>query len=181
MLLASRWIVVGASAVALAGLLIGCGGEGGAGGGEEQGESLAQAVDPSVCESGWRWAGGDEESASMHPGRDCIDCHQAAGEGPSYAAAGTVYASLDAADDCFGVAGALVEIVDGDGTLHSATSNEAGSFHFGGPIATPYTARVTFDGVVNDMLSPQTDLNCARCHTAGGVDGAPGRVTVSTR
>jgi len=149
---------------------VGCGGEGGAG--------AAADVTTDVCASGLQWAGGEEESPTMYPGRDCITCHVGAGEGPRFGAAGTVYSAYDEGDDCYGVQGALIEVIDANGETHSATTNEAGNFWIDGAVATPITARINYDGGTLEMTTPAPSANCASCHTADGLGGAPGRIVV---
>lgn len=146
-----------------------CGGEG---------DEVAE-VSSDVCASGLQWVGGDEESPRMHPGRDCIGCHTDEGEGPRFNAAGTVFSAYDEADDCFGVEGALIEIVDANRATYSATTNEAGNFFFEKQaIATPVTASITYDGNTLEMTTPAPSSNCASCHTASGLGGAAGRIVV---
>jgi len=128
----------------------------------------------------WKYAG-DTESASMHPGRACIDCHTREGEGPRFSYAGTVYPSVVDSDDCRGVQGVEVEILDdGDQVLGRTTTNAAGNFawrktalafHAG------YRARLTYQGRSREMTLPQaTSGDCNTCHGASGTDGAPGRM-----
>jgi len=151
------------------------------GGEKSEGNGLVAEVPGQECISGLRWVGGDEESSRMHPGGDCIGCHTDRGEGPRYAVAGTIYEALDEPSDCFGFEGATVEITDADGKLFSMTANPAGNFYLSsgdGPLAMPYRAAVVMDGVRREMASPQSDGNCANCHTAQGDLGAPGRVLV---
>jgi len=129
------------------------------------------------CASGERWTGGNRESPFMHPGRDCVSCHTQAGEGPRYAIAGTVFDLPHEADDCFGVADVIVQITGADGAVVELTSNDAGNFFLGkGAVATPYTAKLIYEGRERPMTTPQTDFNCASCHTATGTNAAPGRV-----
>ena len=112
----------------------------------------------------------------MHPGRDCIECHDR-GEGPSYALAGTVYELPAEADDCFGVADVIIELKGADGATVQVTSNDAGNFtarHL--EIEAPYTARLLYEGRERVMTTPQTDFDCASCHTATGNNNAPGRI-----
>jgi hypothetical protein len=148
---------------------------------DDEGEhgGLVETVSTDVCSTGQRWAGGDEESSRMHPGGDCIGCHTDRGEGPRYLAAGTVHLRLDEPDDCFGVEGATVEITDANGEQWAQLTNAAGNFYVErdeGPIAMPFTAKVIVDGVERVMATPQTDANCATCHTAGGANLAAGRI-----
>ncbi len=123
----------------------------------------------------------------MHPGRACVDCHRSRGRGPLYTIAGTVYATGHDPDDCFGADGggmAVVEITDATGAVTRLTPNaipvlgSAGNFFSSAAIATPYTARVLYQGRVRAMLTPQTSGDCNSCHTAAGTTGAPGRIAL---
>ena len=149
------------------------------GDGDDQEGDLIASVSTSECVAGSKWTGGDEESALMHPGGDCIGCHAREEEGPRFLVAGTVHAFLDEADGCFGVPDATVEIVDAEGRSWSLPTNDAGNFHLSaseGPIAMPYRAAVIIGGVEQAMVSAQRDGSCASCHTAAGANGAAGRV-----
>ncbi|MFO0633067.1 MAG: hypothetical protein U0168_09480 [Nannocystaceae bacterium] len=127
------------------------------------------------CASGERWGGGNQGSVLMNPGRDCIGCHR--GEGPRFAVAGTVYDAADEADGCFGVADVAVHLVGADGKTVTLTSNDAGNFMRSSlDLAMPYTVRLEYEGRERVMTTPQTELDCASCHTAQGRNGAPGRV-----
>ncbi|MEQ1564019.1 MAG: hypothetical protein ABMA64_00150 [Myxococcota bacterium] len=128
-----------------------------------------------VCSTDDYWTGGNEESPLMRPGGDCITCH-ASDEGPNFASAGTVMGEFDDEDDCNGVAGVTVRITDANDEVWEYVTNAAGNFFTNDDFATPYAAEVEFDGVVSQMLTAQTDGNCAACHTAEGANGAPGRI-----
>lgn len=146
----------------------------------EHGGLVAQ-VPGDECVSGRKWVGGDEESTRMHPGGDCIGCHERSGEGPRYLVAGTVFEQLGEADDCFGLDGVTVEITDADGKEWTLTTNDAGNFYLPqsqGPLAMPYRAAVVMDGVRTEMATAQSEGSCATCHSATGAQGAPGRVIV---
>lgn len=93
-----------------------------------------------------------------------------------YTAAGTVMLVLHERDNCGGLGGATVEITGADGAVTTLRTNRVGNFFTTRRIATPYTAVVHYQGRTLPMVGPQTDLNCANCHTARGTGGAPGRV-----
>ena len=116
-----------------------------------------------------------EEGESMEPGGNCITCH-AQDEGPSYTIAGTVMGATDDDDRCAGVASVTVEITDANGSVISLATNNVGNFFHRGSVATPYTAKVVRGGDEIAMAAPQSDLNCANCHTAEGLNSAPGRI-----
>ena len=148
---------------------------------EDEGGGHVAEVSTDECSSGRKWVGGDEESSLMHPGGDCVGCHTREGEGPRYLAAGTIYAAVDEADDCFGVAGATVEITDAEGAVWSLTTNDAGNFWIDrdeGPLAFPFRAKVVLDGTEIAMVTPQSEGSCASCHTQTGANQAVGRIFV---
>lgn len=139
-----------------------------------------------TCTSATLWTGGDKESPDMHPGRACIDCHTRGvrGErGPSFALAGTVFATGHDPDDCNGangkVEGVVIEITDALGRIQRITPRSSGNFYVEKQaLATPYTARVLYAGRVRAMATPQTSGDCNSCHTAAGANGAPGRIAL---
>lgn len=171
--------------------------DGGGGEGEGEGEGEREPIDvgapptgfgtapvgPSTgaCSTDQWWIRGDRESDFMHPGDDCTACHVARREGPILRVAGTVFQNLDDETDCRGIPDAVIEIIGSDGTVaFSMTANAAGNFFSTQSLTgiAPYTARVTYDGRTIEMRTPQTEGACNSCHTAVGVDGAPGRIVV---
>ncbi len=146
---------------------------------DDEGGAQVAEVSNQECVSGKKWVGGDEESPLMHPGGDCMGCHESRGEGPTYLVAGTVYELMAEPDECYGVDAVTVEIVDADGREWSLPTNDAGNFWLSegdGPIALPYRAAVVSNGMRLEMATAQAQGNCASCHTAAGAQGAPGRV-----
>jgi hypothetical protein len=139
-----------------------------------------------TCTSATFWTGGDRESAEMHPGAACIDCHTRGvrGErGPTFSVAGTLFASGHEPTDCNGINGrsdsATVEITDATGKVTRLAVNRAGNFYSEvKTLPTPYTARVLYQGRIRSMLTPQTKGDCNSCHTQSGVEGAPGRIAL---
>src|SRR6185369_12370161 len=102
------------------------------------------AADGACSSDQWWQYQGLFASSSMHPGSDCVSCHVQAG-GPDFAYAGTIYPELVDPDDCRGVPGVKVEILDGNGQpVGSTTTNEAGSFFFRGAYVDGYRARLTY-------------------------------------
>ena len=136
------------------------------------------APTPDECSTNQVWDGGDEESPLMHPGGDCIGCHDDQGEGPGYGVAGTVMGAYDEPTDCYGIEDVTVRLTDDLGEVHEAVTNAAGNFYFHEDVPGPFTAEIERDGVVRAMLTPQTDGNCANCHTEVGENAAPGRILV---
>jgi mono/diheme cytochrome c family protein len=152
---------------------------GGAGGGGAGGAAPDPFAAPAQCTSGdtYKWGEGDD----MAPGRACNHCHQAEGEGPSMAVAGTVYPTAHEPDNCIstGVAGAIVEITGADGKVFELTvSPSSGNFrsHKGDAIVKPYKAKVKFQGKERSMGSAVSESDCNFCHTQDGAEGAPGRI-----
>jgi hypothetical protein len=129
------------------------------------------------CVSGSWWTGGNEESPRMHPGMDCIACHEEMHEGPRFTVAGTVFTNVDEPDDCNGVEDIVVEITDADGAVWTDTTNSAGNFSMREDgMVFPVRARVIDGDVVREMSAEIETGACASCHTQDGADGAPGRV-----
>jgi mono/diheme cytochrome c family protein len=112
----------------------------------------------------------------MHPGSDCIACHEDEGEGPQYTVAGTVMGDLADPDDCYGVEGVTVRITDADDTVLELVTNAAGNFFTNEPVPGPYSVELELDGVSTVMVTPQTEGSCASCHTQDGLNLAPGRI-----
>lgn len=128
----------------------------------------------SVCTSGSMVAPGSPPSALMKPGRACIGCHSAAG-GPTFEIAGTVYPSLHEPNDCNGVSGVKVLIIDAAGNMMQLPTNTAGNFMRVTSFPRPYRAMVVRGNSVREMKTPQFDGDCNGCHSEWG-DGAPGRI-----
>ncbi|MFO0661184.1 MAG: hypothetical protein U0165_15335 [Polyangiaceae bacterium] len=135
-----------------------------------------ESVSAAECASTRKWVGDDSGDPGMHPGRDCIGCHNSGGDGPSFYAAGTVYGADKQADDCLGVAGAVIEITDKNGVVHRMSSNDSGNFYTKDAITPPYTAKVIVGTKERVMGTPQTTGACNSCHTQAGANGAPGRI-----
>jgi hypothetical protein len=128
----------------------------------------------------WKYQG-DTESANMHPGVACIDCHTRTDDGPVFSYAGTIFANVADTDDCRGVTGVAVEILDAAGqVLGRAVTNAAGNFSWRAsllPFRADYRARLTFQGRTREMKLPQpSNGDCNTCHDSTGSEGAPGRM-----
>lgn len=136
---------------------------------------------PTVCSSGERWTKNDHGSLFMRPGHACISCHDR-DDGPSYSAAGTVYATAHEPNDCSGHASSSpmqVVITDAKGKTYSATVNAAGNFYFDqrtNPMEIPLRAKVVANGKTREMKEPVMHGDCNKCHTETGLEKAPGRV-----
>ncbi|NJK32702.1 MAG: hypothetical protein HC927_09985 [Deltaproteobacteria bacterium] len=160
----------------------------GCGGGEDDDEvgddEVADDGAPNeMCLSGVEWVGGEQESPRMHPGNDCLDCHQSRGEAEDVVLAGTVYGAMNEADDCFGVEGVRVQITDSQAHVFELVSNSAGNFvlEFEGEpgqveLVPPYSAKLIYEGRERVMATMQTLTSCNSCHTQTGANGAPGRI-----
>jgi hypothetical protein len=141
------------------------------------GGSRGSATPPARCSTGNTWTGG-EESALMDPGDDCIGCH-AKGEGPRFDIAGTVMNDSHDDTNCDGVSDVQVVITGADGTTLTLTANSAGNFSHsekGSAVMFPIHAKVVANGKERAMVSPQSTGACNSCHTADGLNGAPGRI-----
>jgi hypothetical protein len=143
------------------------------------GESNGLGVSPQVCSTSSAIGAG--ESALMEPGGDCIGCHSS-GEGPAFTVAGTVMAALHDDTNCSGVAGVTVRLTGADGNQIEVTTNATGNLSYrhtgAGGLTFPFYAEVSRNGATVAMLTPRTaaETSCNACHTAGGANGAPGRI-----
>ncbi len=135
---------------------------------------LVRAVEAETCNTGLRWVGGDRPSAEMRPGSDCVGCHRETGARPLIIG-GTVYPSHEfAPDDCYGIEGVEVIVVDARGRERSTRTNRAGNFYFEGresDFAMPYSAELRYGtrddpGLVRMVTVPRYG-GCARCHGPG--------------
>ena len=140
----------------------------------------SSTADSSCASTGTKWTGGNSASSVMNPGMDCIACHTN-GHGPRFAVAGTVYSSLTDADTCDGLYQVSVELKAVDtGETVTATSNSAGNFSLTSnqmfKAGTKFTARVITPNGARAMVTQQTNGACNSCHTATGLNGAPGRI-----
>jgi hypothetical protein len=147
-----------------------------------RGFPLVRAVDTTSCETGLSWVGGDHGSAEMRPGSDCVGCHRQTGARPLLLG-GTVYATGGVQapvplDDCFGLEGVEVTIVDNDGRARSTVTNRAGNFYFEGEeseITMPYQASISWDRGEGETRASMFSMpyygGCARCHGRAPVGG----------
>lgn len=164
------------------------------GGTSPVGPQYTSGATSETCPSGERWTGGNNESELMNPGLACRSCHLGEnfmGQNPSGKAEakkafffmGTVFDLPRGEDLCAPKAvpsDAVVEILDTNDVVQLTLSvNAAGNFHSTSTMATvpvPYKARVKANGKVNTMAGAQSNGDCNTCHTAAGLNGAPGRV-----
>ncbi len=134
------------------------------------------------CTSGATWTCGNAESNVMNPGQACVTCHQRM-RGPAWQFAGTVYATGHEPDNCVGhasTASSTVEVIitDSAGRELVTTTNPGGNFIIFENVATPYRARVRYQGRERAMASQQSDGDCNSCHTQSGSRGARGRIVL---
>ena len=116
--------------------------------------------------------GSSDSGGSHNEGRNCLDCH-------SFASAGTVFTSLNAANSTLGAAGYRIKLSTGTvfGSARGTGNSYTNSFPSGN-----YTAQVIdpSGNVVNssaDMSHDASRRACNSCHSSTGNNGAPGRIT----
>ena len=160
-------------------------------------DSRANIVAEQRCASGLRWVGAESTwqperqlrfdrehvpAAEMHPGRNCIACHNLAdSDAPRFVVAGTVYGRDGEANDCLGQgAGATVVIRDANDQVYELAVNQAGNFYLAlgdaPDFSMPYEAKVVIAGRESIMPELQSIGSCNFCHTRTGIEGAPGRI-----
>lgn len=71
---------------------------------------------------------------------------------------------------------ASVVITDSTGVATTLSLSSVGNFYSNAVVATPFTAKVVYNGLVREMQTPQVNGDCNSCHTVTGVNGAPGRI-----
>ncbi len=134
------------------------------------------------CTTGRVWVAGDLGHEEMHPGSDCLDCHQRQ-NGPELAIGGTIYPTQAQETDCYGLLGATVRITGADGVVFELPTNDAGNFYLlGSPeqVKKPFKVEVqvpeqTEQGLtykVTAMATPALTGSCGNCHAQiGGIQG----------
>lgn len=132
---------------------------------------------PLVCTSKQTWTKGNQDSPLMRPGGACITCHTMKG-GPAFTVAGTVYPTAHEPNDCNGsnVAGTTVVVTDKNGVVKSIPVSSVGNFYSSGAVAAPFHVKVVSGAKERAMAGALTAGDCNTCHTATGVNGAPGRI-----
>ena len=143
------------------------------------------------CESTTDSESEEDENSGLHSqGISCASCHSAGSEEP-FTSGATVFTTLDAANSdeskyatgytlrlLLANTGTTVNYRAGRGSGNSYTSASAGTIN-------SYTAQVLNSSgrVVNSSATDSHDLtrlDCNRCHTATGKNGAPGRIMVGS-
>jgi phosphatidate phosphatase APP1 len=106
---------------------------------------------------------GNEGSATMRPGEDCLSCHSSGQD--AFTLAGTVFGDASAAASS-GLSGVTVAITDKNGTKVTLTSNAAGNFYTSQALAFPVSVQVQSGTAVAQMHSPAERGGCNGCHAA---------------
>jgi len=144
-------------------------------------------VEP-MCSSGRFWGEGDDGDPRMHPGRDCITCHDRErpdeDDIPDLLIGGTVYPTGHEPNDCYGDSSADLQVVvrslmsDDEITLQpNATGNfllRRGDAPAG--FAAPFSVKLVQGDLERIMPIEAPHGSCNRCHTQDGTMNAPGRV-----
>lgn len=133
---------------------------------------------PLTCSSGKTWPV-NSTGSRMYPGVSCNKCHNFSGP------AGTVYPTGHEPDRCYGINGnqmsdVIVRITGSDGKVQNLHPSDTGNFR-GTSVKKPYTATVISSAGERPMLTPQTDVDCNKCHSAmgnGAGSTAPGRIVI---
>ena len=136
-------------------------------------KKYASSKDDEVIRTAYKGSKGSSDSGGSHnEGRDCLGCH-------SFASAGTVFNSLNAANNTPGAAGYRIKLSTGTvyGTARGTGNSRTSSFPSGN-----FTAQVMDPN--GNVVNSSADLShngsrraCNSCHTASGNNGAPGRIT----
>jgi len=116
--------------------------------------------------------GSGDSGGSHNEGRDCLACH-------SFASAGTVFTSLNAADNTPGAAGYRIKLSTG---IVYASARGTGNSRTSSFPSSNFTAQVIDPNgnIVNSSANMSHDASrraCNSCHSSSGNSGAPGRIT----
>lgn len=130
---------------------------------------------PTRCTSNQYWTEGNEGSTRMRPGGACIACHTVR-QKKRFTVAGTIYPTAHEPDDCNGSGGTTVEVTGSDGQITNIVVNSAGNFQSTSSVAPPFHVKVKSGSKERAMIGALTSGDCNSCHTAAGLNGAPGRV-----
>lgn len=135
---------------------------------------------PAVCATGKVVSPtSSRQSALTNPGAACMGCH--ASNASAFSVAGTVFTTQNEPDNCVGVEGAHVVIIDATGQAHSLATNAVGNFAAldSEYIPFPYRAMVVRGSKIREMQTPQSNGDCNSCHASPGQStgpDAPGRI-----
>lgn len=148
------------------------------------------AVEPR-CSTGVFWDREDDGDPLMHPGRDCLGCHDEERledpddeDIPDLVIAGTVYATGHEPDDCYGESASSLRVVVrsmASGAEVELTPGASGNFllHRASAPAgldAPFSVKLVDGDRERAMVMPAPDGRCNACHTQDGAMNAPGRV-----
>lgn len=119
---------------------------------------------------GGKGSGGS--GGSHNEGKNCLSCH-------NFASAGTVFNSLNAANNTPGASGYKIKL--STGTVYSTGRGTGNSLTYSFPNS-KFTAQVMDPNgnIVNSSANLSHDGSrraCNTCHTVSGNNGAPGRIT----
>jgi hypothetical protein len=125
-------------------------------------------------------APGTRNGPLHRPGQPCLLCHDGAfTDARGFSVAGTIYLTQDSNQPA---TGAIVEMTDKNGSVHSARTNEAGNFYVTPEEWTPtYPLHVTVtSGGTKAVMQTRIgrDGSCAGCHVDPVGPGSPGHVAV---
>lgn len=109
------------------------------------------------------------EGPLMLPGSDCVACHTPVGVPEHvFTAGGTAFVDAEGSAP---LTGGTITLTGDDGGVVTMPINGAGNFYTSAAIVTPFTAKITVDGVDREMVTPQTTGACDSCHRCGGAAG----------
>jgi hypothetical protein len=118
---------------------------------------------------------------TMQPGDDCLRCHSSGSDYPSaphFTAAGTVFASADAASKS-GVSGVAVRLMHPDGAvLAELRTNSVGNFYTLEPLPDAFRVAIEHGEESLEMPCPPPAGNCGACHSLPPIGGTQGRIFV---
>jgi len=111
----------------------------------------------------------DWNNQLMAPGQNCQACHG------TFTVSGTVFGSASA-DTGSGLAGISVILTDANQVDTTLTTNAAGNFFTGAPLALPLRKAAVVRNGQRTEMSAAPEGACNRCHTLPPTGGAPGRL-----
>lgn len=119
----------------------------------------------------------EEYGPMMRPGWNCLSCHREDNPqgAPIWTAAGTVYPAADSAID-EGLEGVSVILSGPNRDEVRLVTNAVGNFYTVEPLATPFEARLEYQGRIRRMPVAPPAGACNACHAMPPISGAPGRL-----
>jgi hypothetical protein len=165
---------------------------GGGGSSESGGEPEPNPFDAEpMCSSGRFWGDDDDGDPRMHPGRDCLSCHDEEraddpddDDIPDLLIAGTIYPTGHEPNDCIGASSVdLRVIVQSMVSAEEVTlePNSSGNFLLHRSQApagfeAPFQVKLVEGDAERIMPIAAPHGACNRCHTQDGTMDAPGRI-----